>query len=79
MKYGVIYHKQTGNIGDDIQAYAASRLLPRVDYMLDREHLDTFQSKEDEPVAAIMSAWYTWAKWNWPPSASIYPKFVGFH
>lgn len=27
MKYGLLYYKDTDNIGDDIQAYATSRFL----------------------------------------------------
>lgn len=79
MKYGMIYHRYSKNIGDDVQSYAASRLLPQVDYLIEREKLDLFASENDEPVAAIMSAWYMWAKWHWPPSTSIHPLFVGFH
>ncbi|MCD7740657.1 MAG: polysaccharide pyruvyl transferase family protein [Ruminococcus sp.] len=79
MKFGVIMHKSTQNIGDDIQSYAAARLLPSVDYFLDREHLDDFKTDNDEPVAVVMSAWYMWHKWNWPPSKYIVPLFVGIH
>lgn len=42
MKYGVIVYRDSWNIGDDIQSYAASKLLPRVDEYIDREHLNTF-------------------------------------
>ncbi len=79
MKYGIIYHRYSKNIGDDVQSYAASRLLPQVDYAIEREKMDMFSSENDEPVAVIMSAWYMWAKWHWPPSTSIHPLFVGFH
>ena len=40
MKYGVIWHPETRNLGDDLQAYAASKLLPRVDLALNGETLD---------------------------------------
>ena len=36
MKYGLLVFKETDNIGDDIQAYAAERFLPKVDYYIDR-------------------------------------------
>lgn len=38
MKYGLLYYKDTDNIGDDIQTYAASRFLQRVDYLIDRKN-----------------------------------------
>lgn len=79
MKYGVLLNKSNVNGGDDIQAYATARFLPHVDYFIDREHIDEFASDSGEPVAVIMNAWYMWAKWNWPPSKFIVPKFVGFH
>lgn len=79
MKYGILLNKNNENIGDDIQAYATSQFLPHVDYFVDREFIDDFQSENGEPVAVIMNAWYMWKKWNWPPSKYIVPKFVGFH
>ncbi|MBE5859924.1 MAG: polysaccharide pyruvyl transferase family protein [Butyrivibrio sp.] len=79
MKYGVLWRKTTKNIGDDMQSYAASLWLPRVDYMVDIEDLDGFEVEDDEPVATIMSAWYMWHKWNWPPSKNLYPMWIGFH
>ncbi len=79
MKYGVLWRKTTKNIGDDVQSYAESLWLPQVDYMVDIEDMESFQSEDDEPVATIMSAWYMWKKWNWPPSECIYPLWVGLH
>ncbi len=79
MKYGVLWRKTTKNIGDDIQSYAASLWLPSTDYMVDIEALDSFVAEDDEPVATIMSSWYMWAKWNWPPSKNVYPLWIGFH
>ncbi len=79
MKYGVLYNQTNVNIGDDIQAFATARFLPRVDYFVDRERIDQFVSDNNEPVAMIMNAWYMWAKWHWPPVNCIIPKFVGFH
>ena len=68
MKYGVIAHTTTTNLGDDVQTYAAMKLLPRVDYFLTRERLDSFRSENNEPVAVVMNAWWMWEKWNWPPA-----------
>lgn len=79
MKYGVLYNKANVNMGDDIQTFATARFLPHVDYFIDRERMDEFYSENKEPVAMIMNAWYMWAKWHWPPTKYIVPKFVGFH
>ena len=35
MKFGVVIHKPTMNLGDDIQTYAAAKLLPHVDYQIE--------------------------------------------
>lgn len=79
MKYGVLVNKGNKNIGDDIQSYASSLFLPSIDYMVDRETIDTFISDNEEPVAVIMSAWWMHKKWNWPPSKYIYPKLISMH
>jgi hypothetical protein len=79
MKYGIVMHTETANLGDDVQTYAATKLLPQVDYIIDREHLDSFESENDEPVATIMAAWWFWQKWNWPPSPSIVPLLTSMH
>lgn len=81
MQYGLLICKNTDNIGDDIQTYAQKRFLPRVDYYVDRESLDTFypENNATEPVAVIMNAWYMYQKFNWPPSPYIHPLFVSMH
>ncbi len=79
MKYGLLVHGPTTNLGDDIQSYAISQFLPQIDYIIDREKINSFVSEDEEPVATVMSAWWMWHKWNWPPSKYIYPHFVGFH
>jgi hypothetical protein len=79
MKYGIIYHRYTQNIGDDIQSYAAMRFLPRIDYMIDREKIADFKSDDGEPVAALFAHWWKWKKFDWPPSDIIHPLLAGFH
>lgn len=79
MKYGLLMHTPTTNIGDDIQSYAIKQFLPRVDYIIDREKAFYFKPEDEKPVAVIMAAWWMWAKWNWPPSKYILPYFTGFH
>lgn len=79
MKFGVIWHKTTMNMGDDIQTYAAANHLPQVDYVIERENTDKFCSKDHEPVAVLMNAWWMWQKWNWPPAECIVPKLTSMH
>ena len=79
MKFGVVVHKTTRNLGDDIQSYACLQQVPQADYVLDRERLDTVASENNEPIATIFSAWWLWQKWNWPPANCIYPLLVGMH
>jgi Polysaccharide pyruvyl transferase. len=79
MKFGVIVYETTENIGDDIQSYAAMQFLPQIDYFIDREHMNTFQTENDEPVAVIMNGWYMHNKYNFPPSQIIYPYLTSMH
>ena len=76
MKYGLLMHKPTTNWGDDIQSYAIKQFLPHVDYIINREVINTFKPEEEEPVAVIMAAWWMWYKWNWPPSKYVLPYFT---
>ena len=76
MKYGLLYYKDTDNIGDDIQSYAAARFLPRIDYMIDRENIESFVPEKKEYVYTIMNAWYIHDKYNFNFSPYIYPLFI---
>ena len=58
MKYGLIYYKNTHNLGDDILSYVGKKFLPKVDYYIDREHLDVFIPDEKEYVATIANGWF---------------------
>ena len=81
MKYGIITHggDQYGtNLGDDIQTIAASRFLPRVDYILEREKLQSYHFAEK--VFVIVNGWYSHNPKSFPPSDSIVPIIItSFH
>lgn len=80
MKYGCLFWQNTINIGDDIQTYAQKRFLPQIDYLVDREHLSFFQSKDHEKVACIMNGWYLHSEgMAWPPSQDIVPLLTSMH
>lgn len=78
-KFGVVMFFKTDNFGDDIQTYAASRLLPKVDYVIDREHLDSFCSMDGEKVYCIFNGWFLYNNLNWPPSKDIIPLLISMH
>ncbi len=79
MKYGVIFFNETANIGDDIQTYAALKLLPKVDYIIEREELSSFVPKKNELVTTIMSGWYVHDVTSLPPSPFINPLVISAH
>jgi hypothetical protein len=79
MKYGLMYFKDTDNIGDDIQTYVAKRFLPHIDYYIDREKLNCFIPNEKEYVSMIMNGWYIHNKCAWPPSPYINPLLISMH
>lgn len=76
MKYGLLYYKDTDNIGDDIQTYASSRFLPKIDYMIDRENIELFVPNKKEKVSTIMNAWYIHDGFNFNISPYILPLYT---
>ena len=78
-KYGLVYYKNTDNLGDDIQTYAASRFLPQIDYIIDREKISYFVPYTEERVKTIMNGWYNHDKTNFLISPYIEPLFESVH
>lgn len=78
-KFGLIVFKETQNIGDDIQSYAAIKFLPNIDYYIERESLNEFVSKNGEIVNTIMNGWYLHDITSLPPSPFINPFFISIH
>lgn len=79
MKYGLIVYFRTDNIGDDIQSFAMEKFLPRVDYLIEREHLDSFYTETGEKVATFLGGWYLHKVLNWPPSPFLKILPISFH
>jgi len=81
MNFGIITHggNQSGtNLGDDIQAIAAASFLPKVDYILEREQLNTYNF--DDKVFVIINGWFSHNPNAFPPSDSIVPIIItSFH
>jgi hypothetical protein len=72
----------TDNIGDDIQSLAARQFLPRVDRLIDRDHIGSFEGAR--PTKVICNGWFMHSRgeggtYHWPPGSSIRPLFVAFH
>ena len=75
-KFGIFAYNSY-NIGDEIQSLAASRFLPKIDYLINREKTNSFSPhSSQEEVKVIMNAWYMWRPKNFPPSKYINPLFV---
>ena len=47
MKYGIVYYKDTANLGDDILTYAGTKFLPHIDYYIDRQWIYLFLMKKN--------------------------------
>lgn len=79
MKFGLMVEQDTRNIGDDVQAYVTKRFLPKVDYYIDRNHIDEFVPNTEEKVATITNGWFLQYTLNWPPSPYIKPLPISMH
>lgn len=77
LRYGLLYYRPTGNIGDEIQSLAARQFLPRVDVLVDREGMRDFRSPEQ--VRMILNGWYMCVPAQWPPAAAISPLLASMH
>jgi len=87
-QFGYIAHS-TINIGDDIQAIAAKRFLPKDAIAVDREFINEF--KHNGRVKTVVSGWFMHQKggfWDlpqpppkksWPPSSLVDPFFISLH
>ncbi len=76
MNFALLTYR-TRNIGDDIQSVAARQYLPRVDGLVDREHLNGFAAAA--PAKIILNGWFAHRPENWPPAPGLRPLFVSFH
>lgn len=65
------------NIGDYVQALAASQFIPHLDGFVDRD--EELKDYDGAPCNVIMNGWYMHRPRNWPPSNLITPLFLSFH
>ncbi|QNN23315.1 polysaccharide pyruvyl transferase family protein [Planctomycetales bacterium ZRK34] len=81
MRYALLKYS-TSNLGDQIQSIAAARFLPRVDELIDRDHLDEYgnvKSLEASQSMLICNGWWTHRPTTWPPPPSIHPLLISMH
>lgn len=77
-KYPIRQNNEDGlNIGDSVQALAASQFYPHVDGFIDRD--EELHCYDGEQCKMIMNGWYMHQPQNWPPTDAIDPLFVAFH
>jgi hypothetical protein len=68
----------TLNLGDDVQALAALRLMPRVDRLVMRDKISEFRAPRGTRAKIILNGWFMGSK-SWPPPETLDPLFVSFH
>lgn len=74
METGIVYFSKSQNLGDDIQSYAAAKLVTNPIF-IEREHLNAVAA----PLRAIVSGWFMQNPEKFPPSEKIKPLFISFH
>ena len=71
---GIVYYKNSKNIGDDIQTYAAWQLVENAVFC-DREQLHHYQT----PKKLLCNGWFMKNGANWPPASHVHSLFLSFH
>lgn len=70
-------YNYTTNLGNEIQSIASRRFLPSVDYYVEHEKLEQFDSPDK--VKMIMNGWFLDSPTAWPPSDKIDPLLISMH
>ena len=71
---GIVYFRNSKNIGDDIQTYAAWQLVENAVFC-DREQLHQYPT----PTKLLCNGWFMKIGANWPPASHIHSLFLSFH
>lgn len=71
---GIVYFKNSKNIGDDIQTYAASQMIKDAVFC-DREELHLLTT----PTKLLCNGWFMENGEHWPPSPATKSLFLSFH
>lgn len=81
MRNGLVVCKGTGyykNIGDYIQNLAAEIFFDKIDVLVEREELSSYNSSTDK-TKVIMNGWFMWHPESFPPGEELEPLFISFH
>lgn len=84
IKYGLLSY-DTDNIGDEIQSLAALRFLPKIDYYINRDNIDTTLPPTNKDFRLIMNGWFLDPsikdnKKHWPPKKiNFSPLLISMH
>jgi len=75
---------RTQNLGDDIQTLAAAQFLPKIDFIIERDHPRLSKNlreklRSNTHVKVIMNGWFTHKPLSWMPDPLLKPLFVSFH
>ena len=76
-EFGLLTAAST-NLGDEIQALAARRFLPRVDRLVERERIDA-DPGGDGPTRVIVNGWFMHDPRRWPPHPKLEPLPISLH
>lgn len=76
-----LYTFSTENIGDDIQAVAARRFLPRIDRYINRDLVGEWRNvNQQEKVRLITNGWYSQYPYSWPiRDKTILPLYTSMY
>jgi hypothetical protein len=75
--YALLQYSLSKNIGDEIQSIAAQQFLPRIDVLIDRDHL--VDCKPREPTKIILNGWFSHRPKNMAINHNVLPLFTSFH
>lgn len=75
MKFAVLSHPVSDNIGNEIQSVAAEKLLPQVDMRIPITELSTYRG---EQVLLVMNSFFS-ERSALPPSPNITPLYIAFY
>jgi hypothetical protein len=76
--YGLLSHRGTNNLGDEIQSLAATQFLPRIDRLILREDLQA-DPGGDGLTKLLLNGWFMQRPRRWPPHKKILPLMTSFH
>lgn len=79
MKYGMIFNNQITGLGEDILAYSVMKKIPKIDYIIDKNNLNTFIPEKNEFVKTIIYGNFENNSILLPPSPFIKPLFVSIN